>query len=327
MRRSTHIVVGRRVTTGRARCLACAALGLASALSGCAAPRSTDDAAPQRFIEAPTVAENARERFGDRAQQAYRELAQFAIDEWLKAPLVDPGAPTPSAAALSDGIVQHLDPATVPHWHNSVAAALRGDADEASTVRMLRFFNLQAPTLRMPDGGKSPISGEGVTEGNVGLGAVRADGIYPLVVSFQQRARLDLMSGKSPSAVNLRKKVTLTVVPLDELAKATPGATVSTLALLPTSPPSPGSTSLATAPAATATTAPSTGATTTPAPDTPTTVPIVTRDPRIKWLITTFQGDISAGDSSDTADSEDERTTPGTSSGSPAPTSSRNMAR
>lgn len=214
---------GIRIGTARTRRgLLWAVLGLAAVVSGCGAPLATDDAVPQRFIEAPTVAQNARQTFGDRAEAAYRELAQFSIDQWLKPALVDPGAPAPSADALSEGIVQHLDPATVPHWQNSVSAALQGNAAEADSVRMLRFFNLKAPTLRMPDGGKSPIAGEGITEGTVGLGQVRTDGIATLVVSFRQRARLDLMSGRSPTAVNLRKKITFTVVPLDELAKTSP---------------------------------------------------------------------------------------------------------
>lgn len=305
-----------------------AALGLTVVLSGCAAPRSTDDAAPQRFVESPTVAENARQKFGDRAEKAYRELAQFSIDQWLKAPLVDPGAPTPTASALSDGIVEHLDPATLPHWQNSVTAALQANADEANTVRMLRFFNLQAPTLRMPDGGKSPITGEGVTEGTVGLGEVRPDGIYPLVVSFRQRARLNLMSGRSPSAVNLRKQVTFTVVPLEELVKASPGATAVTItAVAGTAPASSGASTGAppeVSTSATTTMAPALASTATPM--------VITRSPTVKWLITTFQGDITTTDSTGVTDDDSSSppssgATSTTKPASPAPTTSRVLAR
>lgn len=271
--------------------MACLSLALVALVSGCGSPRNTNDAAPQRFIEAPTIADNARQKYGDRAEQAYRELAQFSLDEWLKPALVDPGAPTPPPETLSEGIVQRLDPTTVPHWQNSVTAALQGNADEASSVRMLRFFSLQAPTLRVPDAGKSPITGEGITEGTVGLGEVRTDGIFPLVVSFKQRGRLDLVSGRSPSTVNLRKQITLTVVPLEELAKVAPAAVASPIALTTGTgmPPWPSNAPTLPAPPSTAAASPN-STVPPPAPS------LVTRGADVKWLITTFQGDISTDD-------------------------------
>ncbi|MEP7160583.1 MAG: hypothetical protein ABI746_05735 [Dermatophilaceae bacterium] len=234
------------------------------ALAGCAAPLSTSDAAPQRFIEAPAVSEAARQRYGDGAQQAYEELTRFSMDQWLLAKLVDPGAPAPTAQALSDGITEHLAPATVPSWQQSVTAALAGNADQANLVRILRFYDLQAPTLRMPDGGSSPITGESITQGTVGLGAARSDGIVPLVVAFRQGARLNLLSGRSPFAVDLKKDLVLTVVPADELAKvaaATPSVAQPT------------------------TSGATTGAS-------------IARDSRVTWLISTFEGDIASSDRS-----------------------------
>ncbi len=254
-----------RRARGRTAFAFCGALILAAA-GGCGSPLSTDDAAPQRFIEAPIVSSAAREKFGGRADEAYQELARFSIDEWLVPALVDPVAPAPPPEALSDGIVQHLDPATVPHWQNSVIAALQGNAAEVGTVRMLRFYDLQAPTLKLPDGGKSPISGESITGGTVELGQVRADGITPLVVTFRQRARLNLMKGRSPYAVKLRKKVTLTVVPSEQAATSasSPGA-------------SPTGASLALPP-----------------------------HPDRKWLITTFIGDITTSDAGEDSPGDDE---------------------
>lgn len=237
------------------------------ALAGCGAPLSTSDAVPQRYIEVPLVSEAARQRYGDRAKQAYEELTRFSMDQWLLAGLVDPGAPAPTAQALSDGITEHLAPATVLPWQESVTAALAGDSDQANLVRILRFYDLQAPTLRMPDGGSSPITGESITEGTVGLGAARSDGIIPLVVSFRQNARLELLNGRSPYAVDLGKQLVLTIVPADELAKVA-AATPSVA-----QPPTPGATSSAS----------------------------IVRDSRVTWLISTFEGDVTFKDSNTTS--------------------------
>lgn len=231
------------------------AVSVAAVLSACGSPRSADDAAPQRYVEEPTVSQAAQQRYGQRARQAYEEMARFQLDEWLRSELVAPGAPTPTPQQLTDAIKPRLAPTTAPVWDAAVAAALAGNEDEMNLVRVLRYYNLQAPTLKAPDGGNF-ITGESVTRGSVDVGAVRSDGIVPLVVSFRQKGRLDLLSGRSPSPVDLSKDLSLNVVPIEELDRVAAAAG-------------------------------------TPAPQGTATSPTQARDPRITWLIVSFEGDLS----------------------------------
>ncbi len=235
---------------------ALAALGVAASLSGCGAPRSADDAVPQRYIEEPKVSQAAQQRYGDRARQAYEEMARFQLDEWLSAELVSPNAPTPSPQQLTDIIRPRLAPTTVPEWDSAVNKALAGDVDHMNLVQVLRYYNLQAPTLKAPEDG-SFITGESVTNGGVDVGAARSDGIVPLIVTFRQKGRLDLLSGRSPYPVDLRKDLSLNVIPVDELDR------VAAAQRTPTSP----------------------------GPTTPTAA----RDPRITWVIVSFEGDLLSG--------------------------------
>lgn len=259
---------------------ALAVLGVVVSLSGCGAPRSAEDAAPRRYIEEPKVSQAAQLRYGDRARQAYEEMARFQLDEWLRSELVTPDAPTPTPQQLTEAIRPRLAPTTVPEWDSAVTKALAGDVDEMNLVRVLRYYNLQTSTLKAPEG-ESFITGESVTNGTVDVGVARSDGIVPLLVTFRQKGRLDLLSGRAPYAVDLAKDLSLNVIPVDELDRVT--AAQGT----PTSAPGP-------------------------------TTPTSARDPRITWLIVSFEGDMLSGSRGE-ADEETTTTAPNTTTaGTPA---------
>lgn len=244
------------------------AVAVAAALLGaCSGPTSTTDAVPERYIESPTVSEQARQAYGDGAEAAYRELAEFSMDEWLKTDVLDPAGPEPTAEQLTDGIPSHLTNATAARWAQTVNAAVGGDDAAREDINVLRLYTLDAPTLRLPPGNRLMTS-QTITKGTVNVGT-SSSGVTPLVIDFVQDAELELRNARTPFHISLEKTVQFTVVPVEsDPALPTPAATGAN----------------------------GTATNGTAAPDaTPTGANSpFTRDPRVTWLISTFQGDVSA---------------------------------
>ena len=128
---------------------ALAALGVAASLSGCGAPRSADDAVPQRYIEEPKVSQAAQQRYGDRARQAYEEMARFQLDEWLSAELVSPNAPTPSPQQLTDMLA--LDATQRQQWEALEQPFLQDLSRNWEQIRQHREALVQAILAPTPD--------------------------------------------------------------------------------------------------------------------------------------------------------------------------------
>lgn len=244
-----------------------AAAVAAALLGACSGPTSTTDAVPERYIESPTVSEQARQAYGDGAEAAYRELAEFSMDEWLKTDVLDPAGPEPTAEQLTDGIPSHLTNATAARWAQTVNAAVGGDDAAREDINVLRLYTLDAPTLRLPPGNRL-VTSQTITKGTVNVGTSTTS-VTPLVIDFVQDAELELRNARTPFHISLQKTVQFTVVPVEsDPALPTPAATGAN----------------------------GTATNGTAAPDaTPTGANSpFTRDPRVTWLISTFQGDVSA---------------------------------
>lgn len=230
-------------------------------LGACSGPTNTTDATPERYVESPKVSDQARQAYGDGAEAAYRELAEFSMDEWLKTDVLDPAGPEPTAEQLTDGIPSHLTNATAARWTQTVNAAVGGDDAAREDLNVLRLSTLDAPTLRLPPGNRLVIS-QTITKGSVNVGT-SSSGITPLVIDFVQDAGLELRNARTPFHISLEKTVQYTVVPRES------DPNLPTTA--PATPATPGATG-------------ATGASASP----------FTRDPRVTWLISTFQGDVTA---------------------------------
>lgn len=103
-----------------------------------------------------------------------------------------------------------------------------------------------------------PSGGDPVTSQAITGGEVSlgqsAGGVVPLVVSFDQDADLSMRSGRRPYDISLHKGIKFTLLPVE--ADTAPAAPTGT--------------------------------------SSPTALPRVSRDPSVTWLISTYDGDISA---------------------------------
>ena len=76
---------------------------LLASVTACSGPTDTDAAAPKRYIETAQVSQAAKDRYGEQAQAAYRELATFSLEEWLKPAVLDPQTPPSTASNCRRG--------------------------------------------------------------------------------------------------------------------------------------------------------------------------------------------------------------------------------
>lgn len=260
--------MGKMSTKGRLRVLV--PVLLIGIVAACGTPTRTEDAVPQRFIETPRVTQAAQDKYGESAEAAYHELAEFSLDEWLVPAMLHPQQEPPAAQQLSDGIAERLTTTTLAYWNKRVAAAVGGDQEAIGEVSLLRFSSLDAPTLTLPSSG-DPVVSQSITEGEVSLAQDASGGIVPLVVSFEQEAHLSMRSGRSPYDVTAHKSIEFHLLPVEaDVAPAQPATSAKT---------------------------------STTGTGSPTAWPTVTRNPSITWLISVFDGQI-------TFESEDSKATP-----------------
>lgn len=205
---------------------------LALVLAGCATPSSQGEAIPEEYVEAPTISAEAKAEYGDSAEQAYQEVAEFVLEQSLRDPLLDPQKTTFTAEELSTGITEHLTPGAAFEWDRYVQQALAGDRDAKEAAHVLRVFGFDAPSLTaQPDG--SVVESQAVSGAKVGLAqATTATATTPerLSISFEHRARITLMDGKSPYPGTVLRELTFTVLPSDLVpvsATVTPTATTT----------------------------------------------------------------------------------------------------
>lgn len=268
-------------------------------VTACGGPNRQVDALPGDFVEAPKLSAAVTARYGDSAAAAYKEITAFSLQQWLKRDLLDPSnAGAVTATNLSDGIVGRLTTATRPHWSVLVDGAIKGDAAAREDVGLLRFHDWEAPSLSLPDG--SPVQSQAISGAKIGLGKAYADGTVPLVIAFQQQARVTLLDKRAPYPATITKEITFQLVP------AASSAAKATSTVAPTSPNATAATS--TPGSATPTDSPSSTPT---APATPT----ATTDPSATWLISAFEGTIEVDFDKD----ESEATTSPEPSGSVGP--------
>lgn len=250
-----------------------------SLLAACATPNRMEEVLPSRFVEPPQISAAAETAFGKGAAEAYTELTEWSMAQWLRDPLLDPKAKdSVNATILGQGITDHMIPGTADRWQEVSEAAIGGDENAQHVVQLLRFHNWVESTLVTPGG--SPIESQAISNGRVDVGRPWADGTVPMVIAFEQTARIQLLNRRDPYPATVNKKVMFSVVPSNLVTFGVPDD----------KPTNPAPTSSVPTPESTSPTG-AAGRSGTPSIGT-LQHPGVERNPDAKWLIATFDGDI-----------------------------------
>lgn len=211
MPHSSTTPVRRRPAGGRA--VRAALLALVVPLLAACGPGDQDAVTPQRYVDPPEVSVAAQELYGQDAEQAYDQIAQFLLDHSYELPLVDPEHTSPTAEELSGPVAPVLTEEAATAWTELVDQDLAGDAEARDVVRLLRFHSWEADgsTLASQD---EPVRFQTITEGLVDVAAAPSDGsAAPLTVELVHRADVQLEEARVPYDVVLTKPLTFTLVP------------------------------------------------------------------------------------------------------------------
>ena len=184
-----------------------AAVAATLALGACT-PQSQDDVLPGQFIDPPAISAEATAAYGDRAAQAYDELADFVIEQATPAALLDPAHGTPTEDELVDGIVDQMTPETAAEWRATVAADLAGDTAARDIVRLLRFHTWEGSGYAAPRSG-AVLRSQSVTDGTVALTTGTA--AQGLQVGLTHDTRVQLTKDGNPIDVRLVRPLTFTL--------------------------------------------------------------------------------------------------------------------
>ncbi len=190
-------------------------------LAACATPSRVQEVLPSRFVEPPSISPAAESEFGAGAAEAYTEITEWSMAQWLRDPLLDPKAKdSVNAQVLSQSIVDHMIPDTAARWSEVAEAALGGDEHAQHVVQLLRFHNWSESNLKTPGG--SPIGSQAISQGRVGVGERWPDGTVPMTIAFEQTARIQLLNVRDPYPATVTKQVEFSVVPADLVRLGTP---------------------------------------------------------------------------------------------------------
>lgn len=278
--RTTHRAP-RRGGTSRRALSTFVAVALLGSLSSCATPSQQATVAPKRFVEAPTISAKAKAKYGDEAGRAYKEIADFVLDQSERSELLDPARTTFTSEELTAGLTGHMTPAAAATYEGLVARALAGDPASEDAVQALRFYKLQAPGLTLPKDGTA-LDSQTITGATVGLVAAKAGSIDRLKISFDHVTRINLLNGKSPFPGTIENHLDFTVLPAALVPTPKTSSSRSSVNAAPSATKA-ANTEIPTMPGSTRTTA---GAT----PTVPSSA--YTRDPSAAWLISQFDGDV-----------------------------------
>lgn len=197
------------MTRARPALALAAALGLA--LAGCT-PAAQVDVLPERFVDLPEISPAAQQAYGERAEEAYDQLADLLLEQATPEALLDPGHGTPTEAELVDGIVEAMTDEAAQEWRATVAADLGGDQQARDVVRLLRFHTWEAPGYAAPRVGDT-LRSQSVTDGSVTTDAAGTQAPEGLVVSLTHHAQVRLVAAQVPVDVELERPLTVTLVP------------------------------------------------------------------------------------------------------------------
>lgn len=127
----------------------------AVALAGCAGTMDpVRSIRPETFVERAEVSASAQELVGQaEAEAAAAAAVDFALDHGVDPGLVLPREEAVTAAELSAGIADSLDPAVFSAWEQSVRSALAGDNTARDQTWALKLWGLELPGLAVPDDG------------------------------------------------------------------------------------------------------------------------------------------------------------------------------
>ncbi len=196
------------------------ALTSAMALGACALPASQDEVLPTRFVEPATITPAAEKAFGAQAKEAYNEIVEWSMSQWLRDPLLNPeDTVAVTAQNISLGITDHMIPGTARTWNAITEQAISGDEKARHAVQLLRFHDWYEAKLQKPGG--SPIRSQAINRGFVDVAPAWKDGVQPMRISFQQTARIELLNRRDPYPATVTKEVTFTLVPASSVKSGT----------------------------------------------------------------------------------------------------------
>lgn len=159
----------RRARKARVLTVVCTVLLLSSACG----PRSPDQLLPETYVDPPAVSAAARAAYGQDAQDAYEDMADFLLEHSTPEELLDPTHGPPTEAELVDDIVGMMTPKVAQEWRRTVTADLAGDAEARDVVRLLRFHTWDSEVSAPRVG--TILRAQSVTDGTVDVVEVPAD--------------------------------------------------------------------------------------------------------------------------------------------------------
>lgn len=196
----------------------------AAAAAGCGVVTNPEQVIPSGHVEAPTILDDSVDR--ETLEQAYAQIAAHELEQSVRPELLDPRRDEFTSDDLSDGLVESFTPEVRTEWRRLVRAAKRGDPEAREAVRVLRYFDLDAPGLSLPADGE-PVVRQRILGGTVSVeppprpsrispGDVSpeaAESAVELVVDLEHAVTIELRDGRRPVELDLRRSVRYELVP------------------------------------------------------------------------------------------------------------------
>lgn len=162
-------------------------------------PASLDTVRPSRFVAGPTVSQEARQRYGPRADQAYEQICELLMTQGvdLAEEAADP------VHALVDPLEPVMTVEALDYWSRTARRAVEGDPEAQEVVDLLRITRLPDPEL----------VARGVVSQEILEGAVEtADEPDRLVVDVEQEVVIAAARMHRAEEVTVRRSLSMTLV-------------------------------------------------------------------------------------------------------------------
>jgi hypothetical protein len=191
-------------------------------LTGCGAViTSPDQVTPEVYVEEPSVSAAAEQRFGDdKAEEAYREVTKFALEQAFPEPFLDPAKKDYTAAELTSGVAPHLTPTAAEGWSSLVTSALAGDVEAQDSLRILQFYNVDDPSSEVPPDGDVLVR-QKITDATIDVEEPSGDDPQRLLVSFRHEAVLSYVDDGRPYELDVAKTMSYWLSPAGAKAGST----------------------------------------------------------------------------------------------------------
>lgn len=187
-------------------------------LTGCGNVTDPTNGAPATWSESPKVSPQAQQLYSmEQINSAHNEITALTFERSFEPALLDPQRTRYTVEDLNAGIFERMTPAMQEHWSATVAAGLAGNADEKDNARILRFFDWEQPTWRLPASGSALIH-QGIR--SVEIGAMPATPTTPqqLQITLIIDAFMELEDNGVTFPITVSKRITHRLIPAEPSA-------------------------------------------------------------------------------------------------------------